>query len=379
VAKRDYYEILGVGRESSQDEIKKAYRNKARLHHPDVNQDKSDAEAVFKEINEAYEVLSDPQKRERYDRFGHSAFDPTANAGGGGGFGGGFEDLGGFGDLFDVLFGGGRGGGRRRGGPQRGADREAELGITFAEAFQGVEKEIEIPRVENCDRCHGTGAEPGSSVKSCPNCGGSGQQRNVQSTPFGRFETVRTCSRCQGQGKVVEKPCSECRGNGKVRRSRKINIRIPAGVDTGSKLRMQGEGEVGTAGGPSGDLYVYIKVKPHEIFERQGNDLLCEFAISFTDAALGAEIEVPTMDGVSKLHVPAGTQTGTVFNIRGKGMPSLRHGQRPGDILVAVRVTIPARLSERQKELLQQFAEEENAQEDRPKGFFDKVKDAFIG
>jgi len=250
VAKTDYYEVLGVGREASQDEIKKAYRSKARVHHPDVNQDKPDAEAVFKEINEAYEVLSDPQKRERYDRFGHAAFDPTANAGGG--FGGGFEDLGGFGDLFDVLFGGGRSG-RKRSGPQRGADREAELAITFDEAYFGVEREIEIPRVENCEHCNGTGAEPGSSVKSCPTCGGSGQQRSVQSTPFGRFETVRTCSRCQGNGKVVEKPCSECRGNGKVRRTRKINIRIPAGVDTGSKLRMQGEGEPGSAGGPNGD------------------------------------------------------------------------------------------------------------------------------
>ncbi|NLU51157.1 MAG: molecular chaperone DnaJ [Syntrophomonadaceae bacterium] len=378
--KRDYYEVLGVSRDASPEEIKKAYRKLALKYHPDVNSDKKDAEAKFKEINEAYEILSDPQKRETYDRFGHAAFDPSQGPGGGFGQGGfDFGGMGGFEDIFDMFFGtGGRG---RRRGPSRGADREAELTIDLEDAVFGAEKEIQIPRLERCDTCQGSGAEPGTEIKTCTACGGTGQVRNVQSTPFGRFETVRTCSRCNGQGKVIEKRCHTCNGSGKVRRVRKVSLRIPAGVDTGSRLRMQGEGEPGQNGGPPGDLYVYISVRPHEVFERRDNDLVCEVPISFVDAALGAEITVPTIDGEHKLVIPEGTQTDTVFKIRGKGVPNLRTHRR-GDQLVIVKVKVPKGLTEKQKELLREFSQEENRHKDLPrkeKGIFDRFKDALGG
>lgn len=382
--KRDYYEVLGVGRDASEEELKKAYRRLALKYHPDRNKDDQNAAERFKEINEAYEVLSDPEKRARYDQFGHAAF------GGANGFGGSpFGDFSGFGfgdlgDFFESVFGGAFGGGRRS-GPQPGADLRLDLEITLEEAASGLEKEVEIPRTEDCTRCRGTGAEPGSEPKRCPTCNGTGQVRTTQNTPLGRFQTVRTCHQCQGEGRVVEKPCSECRGRGKVRRVRRIAVRIPSGVDTGSKLRLPEEGEAGIRGGPPGDLYVYIRVKPHRIFQRQHDDLLCDVNLSFAQAALGDEIEVPTLEGPTRLKIPEGTQSGTVFRLRGKGMPRLR-GYGRGDLHVKVAVVTPTRLNETQKELLLKFSESlgeklgsSSASREKEKSFFDKVKDAITG
>lgn len=370
--KKDYYDVLGVSQNASQEEIKKAYRQKARKYHPDVNQDDENAGEKFKELSEAYTILSDPQKKDAYDRFGHDAFDPTKNAGGFGGFGG-FEDAGGFTDLFDLIFGG-SGGGRRRTGPQKGNDREIRMDINFEDAVFGLEKEIELTRVENCDKCDGSGAEPGSKVKKCPTCNGSGQVRSVQSTPFGRFETLRTCNKCQGAGTIVEKPCSKCRGGGKVRKARKINVRIPAGIDSGSRLRIQGEGEEGIRGGPSGDLYINIMVRPHESFRRDGYNLITNVSITFIQAALGADVEVPLLGGSNhQLHIPVGTQPGDVLTVRGKGVPHIQ-SSRIGDLKLIIEVKIPTKLTKKQKELLEQFDDEEK--EDK-KGLFDKFKDAM--
>ncbi|MBO8159153.1 molecular chaperone DnaJ [Thermosyntropha sp.] len=380
--KRDFYEILGVNRDASPEEIKKAYRKMARKYHPDVNKDDPNAAEKFKEINEAYEILSDPQKRAAYDRFGHAAFEQTGNAGAGdfGGFGGfgGFDDLGGFGDIFDLFFGGAAGTGRRRKtGPQRGADREIRLEISLEDAIFGVEKEFELPRMEKCERCNGTGAEPGSNIKTCPVCNGHGQVRNIQRTPFGHFETVRTCSRCHGEGKIIEKPCSSCRGTGQVRKSRRINVRIPPGVDTGSRLRIQGEGEAGIRGGPPGDLYVNIFIKKHPKFERDGYNLITDEEISFVKAALGGEIEIVLPGGeVYNLHIPEGTQPGDVFTVKGKGVPYL-NSQRRGDLNVVINVKIPKRLTKKQRELLEKFYEEETGEEKHKKGIFEKFKDVM--
>jgi len=372
VAKPDYYETLGVSNSASEDEIKKAYRSLALKYHPDVAEDKEAAAIKMKEINEAYAVLSDAQKRQQYDQFGHAAFDPSQGMGANG-----FDfDIGGVGDIFDMFFGGG-GGRRRRTGPQRGSDREIQILIDFEDAAFGTQKEVQYPRMEDCDVCEGSGAEPGTSPKTCPACDGKGQVRSVQSTPLGRFETVRPCTRCAGKGKIVEKPCKTCNGQGKVRRSRHLKLRIPAGVDSGAKLRMQSEGEPGINGGPPGDLYVYIEVKPHKIFERRGSDIYCEVPISFVQAALGDEIDVPVLDGSGSIKVPEGTQTGSSFTLKGKGIPHVR-GHRRGDQIVFVKVTVPNKLSEKQKDLLKKFNEEEEKKKDR-KGIFDKVKDAFSG
>ena len=371
MAKKDYYEVLGVPRNATQEEIKKAYRALALKYHPDVAEDKEAAEAKMKEINEAYAVLSDEEKRRQYDQFGHAAFEP------GQGFGGFDFDFGGLGDIFDMFFGGGAR--RRSTGPQRGADREIELEISFEDAAFGVEKEIQIPRVEECDACHGSGAEPGTSPKTCPTCNGRGQVRSVQTTAFGRFETIKTCPRCGGSGKMIEKPCKTCNGLGKIRRMRKVSLRIPAGVDTGSKLRMQGEGEPGVRGGPPGDLYVYIVVKPHKIFERRGVDVFCEIAVPITKMALGGEVEVPTLEGKTTLYIPEGTQTGASFTLKGKGIPHLR-GHRRGDQIIYVKAVTPTKLTEKQKELLRKFEEEEEKKADHSrKNIFNKVKDAFSG
>lgn len=352
----------------------------ARKYHPDVNRDDPQAEEKFKEVSDAYEVLSDPQKREVYDRFGHDAFDPTKNSGAGpGGFGGfgGFEDMGGgFGDIFDLIFGGGATGQRRRSGPQRGADRELRMDINFEDAVFGLEKEIEISRIEGCSKCNGSGAEPGSDVKTCPTCQGSGQQRTVQTTPFGRFETSRPCSRCHGEGKIIEKPCPSCKGTGQVRKNRKIEVRIPAGIDSGSRLRISGEGELGSRGGPPGDLYLTIVVKPHATFQREGNNLISKLEIDFVQAALGAEIEIPLLGGaVHNLVVPEGTQPGDVITVKGKGVPHL-HSHRYGDLKVVVKVKIPKKLSKKQKEILLQFSEESDDKQGK-KGLFGKFKDAM--
>ncbi|MFA5880597.1 MAG: molecular chaperone DnaJ [Eubacteriales bacterium] len=382
MSKRDYYEVLGTDKSASEAEIKKAFRKLARKYHPDVNPDNKDAEAKFKEINEAYEVLSDSQKRAAYDQFGHAAFgqgNGEPGFGGSGGFGGGGfggGNFSGFGDIFEMFFGSG---GQRRRGPAKGTDLRYNLDMSFEESAFGLEKDINVPRTELCEKCKGSGAAPGTSPKKCAKCGGTGQLQYTQSTPFGRFVQSRVCEDCHGEGKVVENPCPECSGSGYVRRLRKIHVKIPAGVDNGSRLRVSGEGEPGEHGGPHGDLYVYIKVKPHKIFKREGNDVIIEVKVSFPQAALGDEILVPTLDGKIELKVPEGTQSGTFFRLKGQGIPDV-HGYGRGDQHVRVTVVTPAKLTEEQKELLREFA---SATGENPagvgKGFFDKVKDAFMG
>ena len=383
MSKRDYYEVLGVSRNASEDEIKKAYRKLARQYHPDMNRDnKEQAEEKFKEVSEAYEVLSDAGKKTQYDQFGHAAFDPAqgGGAGGYGGFGGGGYGGGaGFdvGDIFESFFGGG--GGRRSGrpGPERGDDLRYDLKLSFEEAAFGVEKEIEISHDEQCDACHGSGAEPGTHADTCPDCHGTGQVQVAQQTILGRMMSVRPCSRCGGTGKIINTPCKKCSGKGRQRKRKKLTVKIPAGVDDGSRLRVSGEGQAGERGGPSGDLYVYLFVKEHALFERDGNDVLCEVPISIVQATLGAEIEVPTLDGRLTFRVPEGTQPGTVFRLRDKGIPSLRGGGR-GDQMVRVKVVVPKKLTDKQKDLLKAFAHEtgENINPEE-KGFLKKVKNLF--
>lgn len=379
MSKKDYYEVLEVEKNASEAEIKKAFRKLARKYHPDVNPGDKDAEAKFKEINEAYEVLSDSQKRAQYDQFGHAAFGQGAGEGGFGGYGGfggfGGADFGGFGDIFEAFFGGGQ----RRRGPAKGADLRYNMDMTFEEAAFGLEKDINVPRTESCGECKGTGAAPGTSPVTCSKCNGTGQLQFAQSTPFGRFVQSRVCDQCHGEGRTVEKPCHECGGTGYVKRTRKIHVKIPGGVDTGSRLRVTGEGEPGEHGGPHGDLYVYIRVKPHKIFKREGNDIITEIKVSFPQAALGDEIEVDTLDGKVQLKVPEGTQSGTLFRLKGKGIPDL-HGYGRGDQHVKVDVVTPSKLNEEQKDLLRRLAE---TMGESPagieKGFFEKVKDAFMG
>lgn len=377
MSKKDYYEVLGVEKNASEAEIKKAFRKLARQYHPDVNPGNAEAEAKFKEVNEAYEVLSDKSKRAQYDQFGHAAFGQGAGDGGFGGFGGfGGADFGGFGDIFEAFFGGG---GQRRRGPAKGADLRYNLEISFEEAAFGLERDIDVPRTERCEQCHGSGAAPGTEPRTCPKCNGMGQIQFTQSTAFGRFVQTRPCDQCGGDGRIVETPCSECGGSGFVRRTRKIHVKIPGGVDNGSRLRVTGEGEPGERGGPNGDLYVYIKVKPHKLYKREGNDVITEVKVSFPQAALGDEIEVPTLEGKVKLKVPEGTQSGTFFRLRGKGIPDV-HGYGRGDQHVKVTVVTPTKLTDEQKKLLHQLA---STMGENPagveKGFFGKVKDAFMG
>ncbi|MFT9497161.1 molecular chaperone DnaJ [Anaerosolibacter sp.] len=375
MSKRDYYEVLGVERGADEAAIKKAYRKMAMKYHPDRNPGNKEAEEKFKEANEAYEVLSDANKKARYDQFGHAGVGGNGQGGfegfSGAGFGG-FDDI--FGDIFD-MFGGGSG--RRRNGPQKGADLKYEYTISFEEAAFGADKEISISRHENCDTCHGTGAKPGTDKKTCPQCKGSGEVRYAQRTPLGQFVNVKTCEACHGDGTIIEQPCDTCKGAGKIRKDRKINIKIPAGVDTGSVIPLRGEGEPGTKGGPTGDLYIVLRVRPHEIFQRDGNDVICEIPITFVQAALGDEFVVPTLDGKVKYKIPEGTQSGTIFRLKGKGIPNLR-GYGRGDHYVKVIVEVPKKLNDRQKELLKQFADQmgEDVHEQR-KTFFDKVKDVF--
>ncbi|MDS1029441.1 molecular chaperone DnaJ [Bacillota bacterium LX-D] len=379
--KRDYYEVLGVNKDASQDEIKKAYRKLARKYHPDVNPGDKSAEEKIKEINEAYAVLSDQEKRASYDQFGHAG----ASGQGFGGFGGGNADFSGFGDIFDMFFGGFGGRGQHR-GPQKGDDVRYDLHITFEEAAFGVEKDIEIPKMEECSICHGSGAEPGTTPETCTVCSGTGQVRITQNTPLGHFQTIKTCHHCNGTGKIIKNRCHACKGRGQVSVTKKIHLNIPAGVDNDSRLRVSGEGELGTLGGPPGDLYVFIVVKPHKMFKRQGYDVYCDFPISIVQASLGDELQVPTLDGKVKLKIPEGTQTGTSFRLKGQGIPKLR-GSGRGDQHVRVNVVIPTNLTEKQKELLQQFAhtltrdnlKAKEKEKDKDKGFFDRVKDAFKG
>ncbi len=382
MAKRDYYEVLGVSRNATEDEIKKAYRKLARKYHPDMNPDnKEEAAEKFKEVHEAYEVLSNPEKRARYDQFGHAGVNGGATGGPGFDFGGfrDFGSFGGFGDLFDVFFGEGPFSQQRSSGPERGADLQMSIDIKFEEAAFGVERNVKIHRWEDCEQCHGTGAAPGTKPVTCPTCGGTGQIRVTRSIAFGQFQTIRTCDRCHGEGKVIEVPCSACHGKGKVRRLRTVKIKVPAGVDTGSVLRLAGEGELGIRGGPPGDLFVTIRVQPHKIFKRQEDDVICEIPISFVQAALGDEIEVPTLEGPINFKIPEGTQPGAVFHLRGKGIPHLQ-GYGRGDQIIKVNVMIPTRLTDKQKELLRKFEDTARPEQYQSrKGFFEKMRDAFMG
>ena len=372
-SKQDYYETLGLNRDASTEDIKKAYRKFARKYHPDFNSGNEDSAKKFKEVKEAYEVLIDAQKRAHYDQFGHA--DPDQGFGfdfSGSGFGG-FED------IFDSFFGGGFRP-RRSGGPQRGSDLRYDLEISFEEAAFGKTVNIKVPKMETCTRCDGSGAEPGTSSETCPECKGAGEIRYAQNTAFGRFINVRTCNRCQGEGKIITKPCTDCSGGGRVRKSKEIEIKIPAGVEHGTRLRVSGEGESGVKGGPPGDLYVMINVAPHKIFQRRGEHVYCEMPISFVMASLGGETMVPTLDGKAKLKIPEGTKSGTFFKIKAKGIPRLR-GMGRGDQHVKVVVDVPKKLTAKQKEILKQFAKEsgEDLSTLNHKGIFDKVKDAFGG
>lgn len=371
MAKRDYYEVLGVEKGVGQEEIKKAYRKLAVKFHPDKNQDKN-AEEQFKELGEAYEVLSDPQKRAAYDQYGHAAFD-RRSFGRGGPFHDPFEifrEVFGGGSIFEDFFGGGRSDPSQ---PQRGDDLRYDLEITFEEAAHGCEKEISVTKAERCEVCNGSGAEAGSRIKTCPTCGGRGQVVSSR----GIFSIAQTCPHCQGAGRVVEKPCKTCKGAGRREKTSKIKLRIPAGVDSGSRLRSVGNGEAGVRGGPSGDLYVVLHVKQHEFFQRDGDDLLCEVPVSFVQASLGDTISVPTLDGKAEVRVPAGTQPGTMFRLKGKGVKNIQ-GYGYGDLHVRVNVEVPTHLTPDQKRKLQEFADLCNGKESpMSQSFFEKAKNLF--
>ncbi|MPM45219.1 Chaperone protein DnaJ [bioreactor metagenome] len=374
MANKDYYASLGLEKGASDEEIKKAFRKLAIKYHPDKNQGNKEAEDKFKEINEAYQVLSDPEKKARYDQFGTADFDGSGF--GSGGFGGfDFSDMGGFGDIFDSFFGGG--GSRRRNAPQRGADLEYTINLTFEEAVFGVEKEISINRSETCDSCSGSGAKAGTSAKTCPTCNGQGQVRVQRQTPLGSFVSTSTCTTCGGSGKVIEEPCTTCKGKGNVRKNRKINVNIPAGVDTGNVMPLRGQGDHGANNGPAGDLYVRINVAPSKKFTRKGNDIYIDTHISMGKATLGTEITVATVDGDVKYTIPAGTQSGTLFRLKGKGVPKVNSSGR-GDQYVKVIVDIPKSLNEKQKDALKAFMEAcgENVGEGTPhkKGLKDLFK-----
>ncbi|GAB1438269.1 molecular chaperone DnaJ [Providencia sp.] len=372
MAKRDFYEVLGLEKNASEKDIKRAYKRLAMKYHPDRNQDDKDkSETKFKEIKEAYEILSDDQKRAAYDQYGHAAFEQGGM--GGGGFGGGadFSDI--FGDVFGDIFGGGR----RQQRPSRGSDLQYNMELTLEEAVRGVTKEIRIPTLETCDVCHGNGAKPGTSADTCSTCHGMGQVHMRQ----GFFSVQQPCPTCHGRGKVIKDPCNKCHGHGRVERYKTLSVKIPAGVDTGDRVRLSGEGEAGENGAPAGDLFVQVHVLPHNIFERDGNNLHCEVPINFADAALGGEIEVPTLDGRVKLKIPAETQTGKIFRMKGKGVKSVRGGLQ-GDLMCHIVVETPVKLNEKQKALLKEFGEslggksgEKNSP--RSKSFLDGVKKFF--
>lgn len=377
--KRDYYEVLGIPRTATEEEIKKAFRNLAKKYHPDANKDDPTAAEKFKEISEAYQVLSNAEKRKMYDQFGHAA-DQMGQGGPGGPFGGGFPggfgqgDFGAFGDLFEMFFGEAMGGRGRRRGPERGRDLQYDIEISFEEAVFGGTREIRVPRIETCAICGGSGSRPGTSPVTCRRCGGAGQVQVAQNTAFGRFVNVTTCPDCRGEGRVIEHPCPECRGRGRVRREKVVELTVPAGVDTGMRQRLSGFGEEGARGGPPGDLYVVYHVRPHPLFQRDEDDILLEWPISITQAALGAEIEVPTLEGNVPLTIPEGTQPGATFRLKGKGVHHVQ-GRGRGDQIVTIRVEVPRKLSPRQRELLREFAREagEVPGEQANKGFFGKI------
>ena len=371
--KRDYYEVLGVPRTATDDELKKAYRKLAKQYHPDMNPGNAEAEAKFKEVNEAYEVLSDADKKARYDQYGHAGVDP--NFGAGGGFDGSF-DFGDLGDIFGSFFGGGFGGGRRTNpnAPQRGESIRLSLAISFEEAAFGCEKSVTVERMETCETCHGNGCAPGSTPEVCPECHGTGTVQVRRQTPMGVFATSSPCTRCGGKGKIIHQPCKDCHGTGAVRKRKTIQASIPAGIDNGQTISIRGQGTAGKNGGPAGDLLITITVRPHELFRREGTSVLCEAPITFAQAVLGAELEIPTIDGKVKYELPEGTQSGTTFRLKGKGIPAL-NGRGRGDQYVTVYIETPRNLNKEQKEALKKFAESmgDSNYEARPK-FFKKFK-----
>ena len=384
-AKRDYYEVLGVNKNATDEELKKAYRKLAKKYHPDANPDnKEEAEAKFKEVNEAYENLSDPQKRRMYDQFGHDG--PQGFGGGQGPFGqggyysysssgfNGFDDFGDLGDIFSSFFGGGFGGkssSRKQNGPRKGADLNLRMEITFEQAFLGVEKEITVTRNETCDNCHGTGAKPGTSVTKCTMCNGTGQVTQVQNTILGQMQTRRTCTACHGTGEIIKEPCEICHGRGTVRKQPKIKVKIPAGIDDNQTVVLRGEGEPGEKGGPKGDLYITVRIRKHNIFIRNGNNVMCEVPITITQATLGADLEIPMVDGTKvEYKIPDGTQTGTKFVIRNKGFKSV-NSSSVGDFIFTVKVQTPKKLTKEQRDLLVQLAKTMNEQPPiKKRGFF---------
>ncbi len=378
--KRDYYEVLGISKGASDDEIKKAYRKMAKQYHPDLHPDDPEAAEKFKEVNEANDVLSDPQKRQRYDQFGHAGVDPSYGAGQGG-FGGGFGGFSGegfdFGDIFDTFFGGGMGGGSRGSSPnapKRGADISISLDISFMEACKGIRHEVEINRSETCDSCNGSGAKAGTTAKTCPECNGSGQVRFQQRTILGSMMSTRPCTKCGGKGKVIENPCPTCHGGGRVQKKKKVSINVPAGIDDGQILRVGGEGHIGANGGSRGDLNVRISVRKDPLFERRGFDVWTEIPITYAQAVLGAEVTVPTIDGNVTYNIPEGTQPDTVFRLRGRGIKKLQRDGR-GDQMVKVVLEVPKNLSKKQKEALIAFSEQlTDKNYEKQSGFFDKLR-----
>lgn len=376
MSKRDYYEVLGVEKNATDEELKKAYRRLAKKYHPDVNTDNpKEAEAKFKEVNEAYEVLSDPQKRSNYNNFGHAGVDP--NGFGGAGYGD-FGDInfGDIGDIFETFFGFG-GNTKRKSGPQKGMDIKYQMTILFEEAAFGVKKSINVNRLEVCDTCKGTGSKPGTNPVTCSSCNGAGQVQYKRATPFGQFIKTEPCKQCHGEGKIILHACDTCKGKGQIRKNIKVEINVPAGIDSGQIIRHSGFGDYGIKGGPPGDLYVEIRVAPHALFKREGTNVLCDIPITFVHAALGGEMDIPTLDGKVRKIIPEGTQTDTVFTLKNKGIPNIKTGVR-GDQLVRVIVEVPKKLNEKQREILLKFADAtgEEVYEQR-KTFFDKMKDVL--
>ena len=377
--KRDYYEVLGVNRNATDDELKKAFRKQAKKYHPDINPGDKEAEAKFKEVNEAYEVLSNSEKRSRYDQFGHAGVDPNYGAGqGGAGFGGGFS--GDFGDIFDTFFGGGFGGfgssqGASRNAPRQGSDIEIQANLTFEEAAYGCKKELSFKRIETCPDCAGSGAKKGTQPDVCPDCKGSGQIKRVRQTMLGNMVSTETCPRCSGKGKTIKDPCTTCNGKGRVQKNKKINLDIPEGIDNGQYLQKRGFGNAGTNGGPYGDLLIGIRIAPHALYKRSGADVYCDVPITFPEAALGAEIEVPTVCGKVKYKIPEGTQTGTKFILKGKGIKKVIG---KGDHYFTVIVEIPKNLTNKQKDLLKEFAKTDDGSNHINRAtFFEKMKNIF--
>lgn len=371
--KRDYYEVLGVSKGASDDELKKAYRKAAVKYHPDRNPGNKEAEEKFKEINEAYQVLSDPDKKAKYDRFGHAGVDPNYG-GGAGGFNGAGFDFGDLGDIFGDIFGGFGGGANRRNGPKRGRDVQQVVDVTFEEAAFGCKKKLNVTMAEKCGTCNGTGAKPGTNPERCSFCNGTGQTVQQQRTMFGYSNVVSTCQHCRGTGQIIKNPCSDCRGTGKIRKSKMIEVNIPKGIDHGQTIQITGGGEPGEKGGPNGDLLITVRVQRHPVLEREGSDVFIEVPITFVQAALGATLKVPTIDGIVNFDIPEGTQTGSQFRMRGKGIPFMR-GNGRGDQYVTVNVEVPKNLSQKQKEILREFEDEKNYKQ--KKSFKEKMKELF--